>query len=175
MIKELEEKIKKTGFKCRMCAECCSGGNNEVMVSADEIEIIEEKTGLKFNEIAEPYPEWIDADDEKRYTFGWVLKRGDDGNCIFLENKRCRIYDDRPNICRTYPFMIDNNNELLTFECDGLDPNFICLDAKTIAQDLIKRKNDEDKEFKETEMQYQKHSIGKGSTVIDSRGLHKYP
>lgn len=38
-----------------------------------------------------------------------MLKK--DGRCIFLSGKRCTIYENRPLICRFYPFTM--------FEADG--------------------------------------------------------
>ncbi len=39
---------------------------------------------------------------------GYALRtKGDkQGSCWFLENKRCRIYDQRFTICRIYPYML---------------------------------------------------------------------
>ena len=32
------------------------------------------------------------------------------GDCIFLENKRCAVYEARPEQCRTWPFWPENMN-----------------------------------------------------------------
>lgn len=34
----------------------------------------------------------------------WHLKDGEGPECIFLENKRCSVYEARPMQCRTWPF-----------------------------------------------------------------------
>jgi Fe-S-cluster containining protein len=34
----------------------------------------------------------------------WILKAIDNGDCRFLENKKCSVYDGRPTQCRTWPW-----------------------------------------------------------------------
>lgn len=169
---ELTEKIAATGFECLGCAKCCSGEDNEVMVSPNEIAALEKASGLCAEDIAEPYPSWIEQNGAK-FTFGRVLKRGKDGDCIFLKDKRCSVYEFRPHICRTYPFMLDET-ELIVSECEGVGCNKVCTEADKIKIDLVLRKNAEDLEFELTKKEYQKHSIVKGSIIIfDSLGAHE--
>ncbi len=52
---ELEIRIREAEFTCRCCGECCSGKNNEVMVSPDEIDLLCETTGLTHEQITEPH------------------------------------------------------------------------------------------------------------------------
>ena len=168
---ELEKCIHEAGFTCRLCGECCSGKNNEVMVSPDEIDLLCKASGLCQDQITEPYPEWI-QEDGTTLTFGRVLRRGEDGNCMFLKNNRCAVYANRPHICRTYPFMLDGE-ELLVFACSGCTTGEETPETEQIAKDLLTRKEAEDKEFLLTKEQYQKHSMVLGSTIIfDSRGAH---
>ncbi|HJJ29255.1 MAG TPA: YkgJ family cysteine cluster protein [Methanocorpusculum sp.] len=170
----LEDDLKKSGFRCRMCAKCCSGPDNEVMVSPDEIDVLCRASGLAFSEIAGPYPEWLPKKGG-RFTLGWVLRRGKDGNCMFLENGRCRYYQVRPHICRTYPFML-NEGKLLISECDGIcEANAPLSDgeAKELARALRDREAAEAAEAQATAVQYQKNSNITGTTIIyDSRGAH---
>jgi len=170
---ELEIEIRTAEFSCRGCGECCSGKDNEVMVSPDEIDQLCKATGLTPDQISEPYPEWI-HDQGATFTFGRVLRRGEDGNCMFLKNNRCTVYADRPHICRTYPFMLDGDR-LLVFACSGCRSGKPTPDAEQIAHDLLARRAAEDKEFLLTKEQYQKHSMVMGSTIIfDSRGAHQH-
>ncbi len=141
------------------------------MVSPDEIDLLCKACGLREDQITEPYPEWI-HDGGATFTFGRVLRRGEDGNCMFLKNNRCSVYADRPHICRTYPFMLDGE-ELLVFACSGCTTGEETPETRQIAKDLLVRKEAEDKEFLLTKEQYQKHSMVLGSTIIfDSRGAH---
>jgi len=173
MPKNLEENLKKIGFTCRMCAECCSGPDNEVMVTPDEIEVLMQASGLFFSEIAEPYPEWFPKKDGGRFTLGWILKRGQNGNCMFLKDMHCSVYQARPHICRTYPFML-NNGELIISECKGCTGEPMTdKDAAALARALYEREAAETAEAAKTAEQYQKHSNISGTTIIyDSRGAH---
>lgn len=173
MKKDFESLVAAAGFKCRLCGECCSGPANEVLVSPSEIERLMKVTGFSREKIAEPYPEWITFPDGRSYTFGWVLKRDEDTNCIFLKEKKCQVYEDRPHLCRTYPFMLDGE-ELITSECPGLSSEETTPFAKQIVLDLIQRRAAEDEEFLKTEKQYQKHCNAKGSIVFDSEGVHQW-
>ena len=70
---ELTKKIREACFTCTLCGACCSGADNEVMVSPDEVEALMQETSLSFSEIAEPYPDWMEYPDGTKITFGWVL------------------------------------------------------------------------------------------------------
>ncbi|HJJ48748.1 MAG TPA: YkgJ family cysteine cluster protein [Methanocorpusculum sp.] len=169
----LEDDLKKSGFACRMCAKCCSGPDNEVMVSPDEVDVLIQASGLSFAEIAEPYPEWFQKKGGGRFTLGWILKRGQDGSCMFLKDGRCLVYQARPHICRTYPFML-NRGELIISECEGCGGAPMSdEDAKALARALCTREEAEAAEAAKTADQYQKHCNISGATIIyDSRGAH---
>ena len=132
------------------------------MVTPDEVDALCTASGLSFSEIAEPYPDWMEYLDGTKITFGWVLRRGADGNCMFLKENRCTVYASRPHICRTYPFMLDCD-ELIISECPAVGCSK-CLDAEETADALLRRRDVEDAEFTQSEKQYQKHSIASGST-----------
>lgn len=169
----IEGEVRGAGFSCLFCGACCSGPDNEVMVSPPEIEVLAAATGLSRDEIAEPYPEWI-RQDGFTFTFGWVLRRGADGNCIFLERNRCRVYGNRPHICRTYPFMLDGERFVVS-ECPGCAAGCETAGAEEITGDILRRREAEDAELENTGIQYQKHSIITGSTIVfDSSGAHEY-
>ena len=61
------------------------------------------------------------------------------GNCQFLENKKCSIYTARPMQCRTWPFWKENmnikkwNEELINF-CPGIGK------GKLISASMIQKK-----------------------------------
>ena len=43
---ELTKKIRDACFTCTLCGACCSGADNEVMVSPDEVEALMQETSL---------------------------------------------------------------------------------------------------------------------------------
>ncbi|MCX6681643.1 MAG: YkgJ family cysteine cluster protein [Methanoregula sp.] len=120
-IKSLTEKITSIGFECRRCGTCCrcvSPDSNLVMVSPGEVRAIIASTGLVWDRIAEPYPATINDRSGARFTLGWYLRREND-RCRFLDEITCTIYNSRPWICRTYPFVLDEDM-LVVSSCEGL-------------------------------------------------------
>jgi len=83
-------------FKCIRCGDCCK---IYVKISDEDIKQIE-SVGYKLNDVAE-----FDSFDP---SSGKYALRLIDGKCIFLKQKnnkyKCEIYDNRPKICRTFPF-----------------------------------------------------------------------
>lgn len=118
--KTLTSRIRDTGFSCISCGSCCretEPGSNLVMVSPGEIRRMMEASGLAFEEIVTPYPSTI-RESGREYTFGWVIRRKDD-HCMFLRDNSCLIYESRPWICRTYPFMLTDEG-LQVHPCPGI-------------------------------------------------------
>lgn len=52
-----------------------------------------------------PYYEFCDQNGAF-YVSGFAIRAKRNGDCHFLEGGRCRIYDQRPKICRIYPYML---------------------------------------------------------------------
>lgn len=96
--------IKELGFKCELCARCCTKEFNDHVFLLDiDIAVIKKIDPDAI--IPAPYPEFCDQKG-RFYVSGYALKTKTDGSCVFLENKRCKIYDSRPSICRVYPYML---------------------------------------------------------------------
>lgn len=75
-------------FKCQNCGECCG----PVPVTANEL------TAIKAAISQMPKEELTKLKEQKRGAF----------DCILLdkENKKCSIYDVRPEICRMFGFYV---------------------------------------------------------------------
>lgn len=144
---DLADQIQAIGFSCNGCSTCCrrSGADSGlVMVTCKEVRAIMAATGLPWEEVAVPYPEVIDQSNGVSYTLGWCLRQ-EEGICRFLANNRCMIYKSRPWICRTYPFMLDGE-ELMVSACDGVGGPVSREGALSIAGDLLKRRAAEDED-----------------------------
>ncbi|MDD3248561.1 MAG: YkgJ family cysteine cluster protein [Methanosarcina sp.] len=96
--------IKELGFRCELCARCCTKEfNDHVFLLDSDLERIKQIDP----DAVTPAPYYEFCDQKGRfYVSGYALKTKPDGSCIFLENKRCRIYESRPLICRVYPHML---------------------------------------------------------------------
>lgn len=136
--KKLAEEIKKIGFKCKKCAQCCKAeyGDNTVIVFPSEIREIGRMTGLSIHDFVAPAPSKDTDSKGNIHTFEWILKKNKD--CIFLENDNCRIYQSRPYICATYPFYI-MDGKLEVSDCTGIGGKTTDMDSFILAEHLKKR------------------------------------
>lgn len=142
------------------------------MVSPEEIHRIAEGSNRSFEEIVEPYPERI-CESGKDYTFGWILRQKDD-HCMFLSENRCTIYENRPWICRTYPFMLDDD-ELAVHPCSGIQTGDEGDNAVDIAWDLLKRREFEEQDEEKIRTVLRTETIPAGRpVVIDGEGIKEY-
>ncbi|BBL67679.1 YkgJ family cysteine cluster protein [Methanoculleus chikugoensis] len=161
------------GFRCRGCGGCCrrvAEDSNLVLVSPAEVRAIMAATGMAWDEVAEPYPDFIGADGGGEYTLAWCLRRTVDA-CIFLRDGRCSIYAHRPWICRTYPFMLVDD-DLAVSECPGLGARFSPCDARDAATDLCRRQAAETVEEAGIRAVFHEAVVPPGKrAVIDSEGV----
>jgi len=102
--KELAAQIEKIGFQCQECKECCRGIDNSVIVFPFEIRRILEATGQKWLEAVEPPQEGEWDSKGCFHTLEWRLKKKE-GSCQFCRDDGCGIYQARPLLCSTYPFI----------------------------------------------------------------------
>jgi Fe-S-cluster containining protein len=78
-------------IKCKGCGWCCK----LFVVSLSEEEYKKRKYKLMFDEYIKDF-------EEAELVGGNLLAQKDDGTCFYLENNRCEIYRDRPQICRNF-------------------------------------------------------------------------
>ena len=105
---------------CRSCtAKCCRG--LAVVLTIPEAKRMVAETGLtpedflEFNtnidsKLTPHYPLLVQRGG-KVEEFFIILKRRQKKDCIFLEDDlRCSVYNERPAVCRLYPFELDGND-----------------------------------------------------------------
>ncbi|MBD3350331.1 MAG: hypothetical protein GF364_02490 [Candidatus Lokiarchaeota archaeon] len=104
-------------FQCQECGRCCQGcGEGFVFLYDDEIKKITEFLKISYDEFLEKYTEIIESEyilydvvslkPTKKKTFlkSIVLKWNEEtGACVFLDDKKCKIYEVRPLQCKTWP------------------------------------------------------------------------
>ena len=108
--------ILESGLSCARCGWCCrenfniriteniSRPSNAISVLPDDIRHIIKGKGLQWDEIVQPDIYSCLYDGKNIRLIGWMLKRSENGTCIFHKNCGCSIYKWRPMICRCYPF-----------------------------------------------------------------------
>ena len=115
---KIAAEIQKEGFRCLGCGECCRGEDNSVTVFPFEIWRIVCRTGKCWLEVVEP-PSLGEWDSKGNFhTLEWRLRK-EGLSCSYYSGGRCSIYPDRPLICRTYPFYLEDG-DLHVSECRGL-------------------------------------------------------
>lgn len=103
-IGELRSVIKDVGFRCTLCGRCCTKEFNDHVFLLDTD--TEKALGICPDAIVPaPYFELCDQNGNF-YVSGYSLKSKENGDCIFLEDNMCTIYDRRFSICRIYPYML---------------------------------------------------------------------
>jgi len=143
----LAKEIAAIGFACTACGDCCRGLGEDgalVMVGRAEARRVAEAAGIAFDEAVEPFPEEVEVRG-RPCRLGWAIARDGNGACRFHDGERCTVYEARPWICRTYPFMLDGDR-LVASECPGLGAEVGEADARALAADLLARRASEEDE-----------------------------
>ena len=106
------------------CAKCCK--NTSMFLSQDDIDRI----------VAQGYAE---NDFTFRNKEGFFQLKNVEGECYFLKNNKCQIYEFRPTGCRFYPiiFDLDKNKAVLDDECPLIE-TITEKTIKTFEKDLRK-------------------------------------
>ena len=137
-VEEVAAQIREIGFECTKCGECCIGDDNSVVVFPFEIRRIIAATGEGWLDTVRPPAEGEWDSQGNFHTLEWRIKK-EDGSCKFYSYRGCKIYADRPFICSTYPFYLDNGI-LRCSECRGLGKEIEYSEAEKIAS-LVKERN----------------------------------
>ena len=118
----MDKEIFKKGinFKCQGSSNCCvsRGSYGYVYLSKKDLINIAKYLNVSINLFKKKYCEYSDG-------YLHLKEININGNCQFLENKKCSIYTARPIQCRTWPFWKENmnfkkwNKEIINF-CPGI-------------------------------------------------------
>ncbi|MDD1652496.1 MAG: YkgJ family cysteine cluster protein [Methanomicrobiales archaeon] len=166
----LARRILDIGFRCLECGSCCRGRDHLVLVMPDEVRDLMARSGGTWDEIVEPYPEFLEPGDGTCYTLGWCVRR--QGNaCRFLSGNHCTVHGARPRICRTYPFMLlDGHLELS--DCPGIGAPMTLEEAHALASALVERALGEEAEEQMVARVLMECRIPAGCRcVVDTKGI----
>lgn len=106
-------------FVCRQCGQCCLGKGGIVVGKADR-ERLSARFGMSEANFLELYAEFRNGKQS--------LRTGPDGNCIFFHcAEGCTVHEDKPNVCRAWPFfrgnMVDEESLAMAKDfCLGIRP-----------------------------------------------------
>lgn len=129
-------------FKCTGCGKCCTGTPGYVWVSPAEAEALAAHLQISVEEFIKKYTRRVG--DRLSLT-----ERKNQGNydCVFLEGKRCTVYESRPKQCRTYPWWPENVSSKEEWEeegvrCEGINlPDAPLISLQEIQKHLPKEKD----------------------------------
>jgi Fe-S-cluster containining protein len=123
-------------FKCTGCGKCCSGPSGYVFLSEPDLERLAAHFSLTPKAFAQKYTRLVDG----QYA---LLDRPNSGDCIFLKDKRCSVYEARPIQCQTFPWWIHNLKEPAEWEeashhCEGINhPDAPVIDSVAIQTECL--------------------------------------
>lgn len=106
-------------FECQGSGKCCvsHGGYGYVFMTLEDRRRMANELQLSTQQFTRRHCEKEDGI--------WRLKDGENGDCLFLKNRRCTAYRGRPTQCRTWPFWPETlkaktwNHEVASF-CPGV-------------------------------------------------------
>jgi Fe-S-cluster containining protein len=93
-------------FQCDKCALCCGDTKERVrMILLLKSEAHRIRLGTRRN--LDEFADRIEGFEPYVYSMKKTLK----GNCLFLDNNLCSIYDLRPLVCKFYPFELKDSGK----------------------------------------------------------------
>lgn len=106
-------------FHCTECGKCCSGKGGYVYITEQEAKVIAEHLKISEVDFYEKYVTKI----ENRLV---LQDKKNSYDCIFLDGKKCSIYEIRPKQCQAFPWWESNlickdTWENLKNSCEGID------------------------------------------------------
>src|SRR5665811_1581683 len=84
-------------FKCTECGKCCTGGPGFVWITEEEMEGIASSLKIYLERFKREYTRTRD----NRYSLIEKKRKNGGYDCIFLKDKKCMVYQNRPVQCRT--------------------------------------------------------------------------
>ncbi|MBZ6493809.1 YkgJ family cysteine cluster protein [Natrinema longum] len=215
-VDDLADVIESIGFECTRCGACCRGHGEEdhtATVFPDEVRALEEGESYDgdydWRDVARPMPYGLSEGDDglEGETFEWALQTDGCGDCTFYEEDEsgtgaCTAHEDRPLICRTYPFSIalagtsqpmgeavdsvaleaqreageagDEAGIVRAHECEGLGRDISRADARELARALKERAVRELEEAIAVRDEYEPADPDPGEVVVhDSEGAKR--
>jgi uncharacterized protein len=104
-------------FDCNGCGNCCIG-KESIHINANDIKKIARHFKIPINKARMKY-----AKPHPTITDELTLKKTNPCKFHDATNRICKIYEDRPTICRLFPFLSDDNlkmNEIAIYpNCPG--------------------------------------------------------
>jgi uncharacterized protein len=87
-------------FSCTGCGRCCTGAPGQVLLEEEEVDRLVAFLGLDRAEFLAQYTRSV--------MDGLSLRERENGDCILLQDRACRVHAVKPAQCGTFPFWPGN-------------------------------------------------------------------
>lgn len=129
-------------FKCTECGKCCTGISGFVWVTEEEIRAIAAVLDVPLDLFKRKYI----RNRDNRYALVEKKSKNGEYDCIFLNDKKCQVYEARPNQCRTFPWWKENLTteeswKLAAKDCEGIHDEAPLVPYSQIVQLLRSNQN----------------------------------
>ena len=199
-VRELEESAARSAADSRVARDSESPSDRASGSSSRE-QTVEPRDSDSYHgdydwrDVARPMPYGLsetEGGELEGETFEWALQTDDCGDCVFYEEDNagtgaCVAHDDRPLICRTYPFSValagtsqpmgdavDEEGVVRAHECEGLGRDISREHAEELARALKERAVRELEEAIAVRDEYEPADPGPGEVVVhDSEGAKR--
>ena len=84
-------------IECTSCGQCCK--QLKPTLTAEDQQRLAKKLKVAVQQLQDTYLEYVKSDDEPAC---WQIKKAP---CSFLKDKKCTVYEARPQNCRDYPYL----------------------------------------------------------------------
>jgi Fe-S-cluster containining protein len=102
---------------CRQCANCCRVATAKV--TERDVDRLARHFRLKPGRIVADYV--VQSEDE-----GTILRRRENGECVFLDGNDCTVYEARPEVCQRYPHLVRGNGSIASRMWSMVDRASVC-------------------------------------------------
>ena len=91
-------------FSCTRCSACCRGEPGYVFLARGDIARLLARLGLDFKSFFRDYCRLVDLGNGMALSLREVRRENGSNDCVLWGAGGCRVYEDRPIQCSTYPF-----------------------------------------------------------------------
>jgi Fe-S-cluster containining protein len=109
---DIEEQI-----DCTQCANCCRVAT--ATVAERDVDRLARHFRVKPERIMADYV--VESEEE-----GLILRRRENGECVFLEGNLCSVYEARPETCQRYPHLVRGNGSIASRMWSMVDRASVC-------------------------------------------------
>jgi Fe-S-cluster containining protein len=109
---DVEEQI-----DCTQCANCCRKAT--ARVTERDVHRLARHFRVKEQRIMADYV--VEGGEED-----YILRRREDGECVFLSGNLCTVYEARPEVCQRYPHLVRGSGSLASRMWEMADRAIIC-------------------------------------------------